>query len=252
MAILNQAKYLAFDHVYAETVVVSDLARIENGVAAHRFVLRTGAYPAAGGYAAGVSIYDIYGVSALTGYPQRTLTGTVTIAETTGVVTGSGTAFLTEIAVGTHVQVGDVKYVVTEVTSNTAAVVAVLGGGSVEAVAGGATMVRLEAIGGYNVEPPAGLSLDYQDRMSPSTTPLAPRVFPYQKNLTVVTNGIAIVEVAPSQTFAVDGGVWADANGRALSATTGAGVMLGRSLDALTTGALDTGFIRVKLGAGTN
>lgn len=252
MAVLNQAKYLSFDHVYAETVVVSDITRIENGVAAHRFVKRTGAYPDAGGYAAGVSIFDIYGVSALTGYAQRNLTGTVAIAATTGVVTGTSTAFLSEIAVGTHVQVGEVKYVVTEVTTNTAAVVEVLGGGPIDAVAGGATMVRLEAVGGYNVEPPAGLSLDYQDRMSPSTTPLAPRVFPYQKNLTVVTNGIAIVEVAPSQTITVDGAIWADANGRALGTTAGAGVILGRSLDSIVTGANDVAYVRVKLGAGAN
>ena len=60
MAVINQPKYMSFDHLYVETVTVTDPTNLNAGVGAHRFVTRTGAYPAAGGYAAGVSIYDIY------------------------------------------------------------------------------------------------------------------------------------------------------------------------------------------------
>jgi hypothetical protein len=297
MAILNQAKYLSFDHLYAETVTVVDPTRLANGVAAHRFVTRKGGYPAAAGsYAAGLSIYDTYGVNSLTGYNNLELAGSVVIAATTGVVTGVGTAFSTELAVGSVVKIRGLDYVVKSIASATSMVVERLGGAPVEALAAvvataavagtkygiytagnttfagmgaaaetlgtlfvataagtgtgtlGHPVTRLEAKGGYSVDS-ASLNLDYQDRMNTSNTPLAPRVFPYQRTISIVTAGVGIVEVAPSQTFDIDSPVYTDTSGRA-STTAGAGVILGRSLDVLTTSAADSGFIRVRL-AGT-
>lgn len=246
MAVLNQAKYLSFDHQYVETVVVTDATRIANGVYANRFVKRSGAYPDVNGYAAGISIFDIFGTRALTGYPQISLTGTIAIAATTGVVTGTTTAFLTELYPGAVIQVAGVNYTVVSVTSDTAAVVELVGGGVVGAVGAGATAIRLEAKGGYGVNAPAGLNLSYEDRMNGSSTPYAPRVFPYQRHLSIVTTGIAIVEVAPSQTILIDDPIAVAADGKAAKHSTG--LVVARSLDNLTTGALDSGYIRVKLG----
>jgi hypothetical protein len=120
-----------------------------------------------------------------------------------------------------------------------------LGGGDVPAVTT-RPAVRKEHKGGYGVTGPAGLSLNYEDRLNGSSTPYAPRVFPYQKNLSVVTTGIAIVEAAASQTIVIDSPISSDANGRAILGTSG--VILGRSLDTITTGAGDTAYIRIKLG----
>lgn len=246
MALLNQPKYLSFDHQYVETVVVTDISRIANGVAANRFVLRSGAYPSAAGYAAGVSLFDIYGVRALTGYPELALTGTIEITVTTGAVTGTTTAFTTELFVNSIIRVGAVDYRVVSIASDTSMVVERVDGAAVTAVSAGATATRLEAVGGYGVNSPAGLDLTYEGRMNPSSTPYAPRVFPYQKNLSVVTSGIVIVELAPSQTITIDSPIAADTSGRAVLRTTG--ITLGRSLDTVTTGAGDVAYIRVKLG----
>ena len=59
-------RYMSFDHQYAETVTISDMDALDNGVEARRFVKRNGAYPSLGGYAAGVSTYRIYGAGQLT------------------------------------------------------------------------------------------------------------------------------------------------------------------------------------------
>lgn len=59
-------RYMSFDHKYVETVTVTDATALTDGVEAHRFVLRSGAYPAAGTYAAGVNIFRIYGQGELT------------------------------------------------------------------------------------------------------------------------------------------------------------------------------------------
>ena len=246
MAVLNQAKYLSFDHQYVETVVVTDIDRINNGVHSNRFVKRSGGYPTVNGYAAGISLFDIYGVRSLTGYPQITLTGTIAIAATTGVVTGSGTAFTTELSVGSVIQVAGENYNVVSIASNTSMVVELVGGGIVQAVTAGASAIRLEAKGGYDVNPPAGLDVGYEDRMNASGTPYAPRVFPYQRHLSLVTTGIAIVEVAPSQTIVVDDPIAVAADGKAAKHSTG--LIVARSLDNLVTGAADSGYIRVKLG----
>lgn len=159
-------RYMSFDHQYVETVQVTDSTALTNGVEAHRFVRRNGAYPAsAGSYAAGVSTYRLYGQGELTNK-------------------------------------------------------------------------------GYQVDD--GSTLVYEGQLNPSTTPLKPGVFPYQGLLSVVTTGIAIVEVADAATFAVDGPVYATTDGKA-SNTAGAGVILGRALDAI--GVAGAGqYIRVKLG----
>jgi len=156
-------RYMSFDHQYVETVEVTDATNLAAGVEAHRFVTRTGAYPAAYAYAAGATVFDIPGQGELTAK-------------------------------------------------------------------------------GYQVDD--GTSAVYEGQLNPSTTPYKPGVFPFQKLLTVVTEGIVIVETAGA--VAVDGPVSADASGKAqASGTTGGRVVLGRALDAAA-GAGE--YVRVKLG----
>ena len=160
-------RYMSFDHQYVETVKVTNATNLASGVHAHRFVTRTGAYPAAFAYAAGVTVYDIPGQ---------------------GVLTDKG--------------------------------------------------YQVDAIKSSPNE------LVYEGQLNPSTTPYKANVFPYQELLTVVTEGIVIVETAGA--LAVDGPVSADASGRAqASGTTGGRVILGRALDAAS-GAGE--YVRVKLG----
>lgn len=247
MAILNKAKYLSFDHQYVETVVVTDIDRIAAGVQANRFVKRNGGYPTVNGYAAGISLFDIYGVRTMTGAPQITLTGTLAIAATTGVVTGVGTAFTTQLSNTSIIQVAGINYNVVSIATDTSMVVELVGGGVIAAVSAGATAIRLEAKGGYDINPGSNpLDASYEDRMNASGTPYSPRVFPYQRHLSLVTTGIAIVEVAPSQTIVLDDAIAVAADGKAAKHSTG--LVVARSLDNLTTGASDSGFIRVKLG----
>lgn len=158
-------RYMSFDHQYVETVEVTDGGALTAGVEAHRFVLRTGAYASAGGYAAGTTVYDIPGQGELTDK-------------------------------------------------------------------------------GYQVDD--GTNIVYEGQLNPSTTPYKPGVLLYQKLLSVVTEGIVIVEVGASTNIAVDGAVAAAANGLAAAATTG-DLILGRSLDAIATGVGESGYIRVKL-----
>ena len=156
-------RYMSFDHQYVETVEVTDATNLASGVEAHRFVTRTGAYPAAFAYAAGATVYDI---------PKQ------------GELTAKG----------------------------------------------------------YQVDD--GTNAVYEGQLNPSTTPYKAGVFPYQKLLTVVTEGIVIVETAGA--LAVDGPVSADASGKAqASGTTSGRVILGRALDAAS-GAGE--YVRVKLG----
>jgi len=153
-------RYMSFDHQYVETVSTSAT------IAAHRFVTRTGAYPAAFAYAAGVSVYDAPGAGQLT-------------------------------ATGYQVDNGSVAV--------------------------------------------------YEGQLNPSTTPAKPGVFPYQGLLSIVTEGIAIVEVLAGQTITLDGPVSADADGKAQdSGTTGGRVVLGRALDAVSSAPAGS-YIRVKL-----
>ena len=156
-------RYMSFDHQYVETVKVTDATRLASGVDAHRFVTRTGAYPAAGTYAAGTTVFDIPGQGELTAK-------------------------------------------------------------------------------GYQVDD--GTNAVYEGQLNPSTTPYKPGVFPFQKLLSVVTEGIVIVE-AGAAVSSVDGPVAADASGRAVAATGSGTVVLGRALD--TAGAAGE-YIRVKLG----
>jgi hypothetical protein len=162
----NSPRYLSFDHQYVETVQVTDSTALTNGVEANRFVKRTGAYPVAGGYAAGASVFRVYGQGELTDK-------------------------------------------------------------------------------GYQVDD--GSTLVYEGQLNPSTTPLKPGVFPYQGLLSVVTTGIAIIEVdSAAAAFAVDDAVYATTAGRATK-TAGAGTIVGRALDA-SAGTTAGQYIRVKLG----
>jgi hypothetical protein len=157
-------RYMSFDHKYVETVTVTDSTALANGIERCRFVLRTGAYPSAGGYAAGVNVYKLYGQGELTDK-------------------------------------------------------------------------------GYSVED--GSNPIYDGQSNPSTTPLKPGVFPYQGLASIVTTGIAIVEVDSTATFTVDAPVVANASGQANDG--GSGVILGRALDAISVAGAGQ-FIRVKLG----
>lgn len=154
-------RYMSFDHQYVETVKVTDATNLASGVDAHRFVTRTGAYPSAGAYAAGATVFDIPGQGELTDK-------------------------------------------------------------------------------GYQVDD--GATLAYEGQLNPSTTPYKPGVFPFQELLTVVTEGIVIVETGGAIADP-DVAIAADADGKAVTATTG-NLILGRSLDAAA-GAGE--YVRVKL-----
>jgi len=151
-------RYMSFDHQYVETVQTT------TAVEAHRFVKRNGAYPSAGAYAAGVSVYAAPGQGELTAK-------------------------------------------------------------------------------GYQVDD--GTNAVYEGQLNPSTTPFKTSVFPYQGLLSIVTSGIAIVEVDSTATFAIDDAVVANATGQANDG--GSGVVLGRALDAITSAGAGQ-YIRVKLG----
>lgn len=226
-------RYMSFDHQYVETVTVTDATALANGVERYRFVKRSGAYPSAGGYAAGVSVYKIYGQGELTekGYSVvdsglTALTGTLAIA-TTGVVTGTATNFDPELNVGDTIKVGAQLFRVMARTSDTAAVV---------------SPAPSTAISGATAYIWPGT---YEGDSNPSTTPNKTGVFPYQGLLSVVTTGIAIVEVASDATFDVDDAVEATVDGKAAEGD--GGIVLGRVLDVISTAGAGQ-YVRVKLG----
>lgn len=250
MAVLNQPKYLSFDHQYVETVVVTDDTRLDAGVASNRFVNRSGAYPAANGYAAGVSLFDIYGPQLLTGYNKKSL-GTVTVNGSTDLATFQTANATNNLEVGSVISIEgqENNFVIKSIDSTTTATLAVLGGGDVPAISPAAEATRLEARGGYGVDGPTpSLRLGYEGRLNASTTPYAPRIFPYQKHLSVVTTGIAIVQVDTTSniTLVLDDPIAVGANGQAKKWTTG--VSAGRCLDNIIALAGDIAYIRVKLG----
>jgi hypothetical protein len=228
-------RMMSFDHQYVETVTVTDTTALANGIERCRFVKRSGAYPVAGGYAAGVNIFKLYGQGVLSekGYQVEDATLTelsenVAIA-TTGVMTGeAGSAFESELEVGTTIQVGGQLFRVMSIASDTSATVAPAPG---TAVSSSAAFIWPGT---------------YEGQSNPSTTPRKPGVFPYQSLMSVVTTGIAIVEVDSASTFAVDDAVYADTAGRA-SSTVGGKVALGRALDVIGTAGAGQ-YIRVKLG----
>jgi len=227
-------RYMSFDHQYVETVTVSDATALLNGVERCRFVKRTGAYPAAGGYAAGVNIYRVYGQGELTdkGYQvvesdMTALTGTVAIS-TAGVVTGTGTNFDPQLPVGSTIKIGAQLFRVMGVTSDTAATVSPAPSAAIT----GATAYIWPGT--------------WDGKFNPSTTPNKPGVFAYQGFLSVVTTGIAIVEVDATSTFAVDDAVYSTTSGTA-SSTAGSGVVMGRCLDVISAAGAGQ-YIRVKLG----
>jgi len=227
-------RYMSFDHKYVETVTVTDATALANGVGRCRFVKRDGSYPVAGGYAAGLNVYKLYGQGELTdkGYQvedaaMTALTGTLAIS-TAGVVTGTTTNFDPELNVGDTIKIGAQLFRVMTRTSDTAATVLP----APETAISGATAYIWPGV--------------YEGQSNPSTTPRKPGVFPYQSLLSIVTTGIAIAEVDATSTFAVDAAVYSDATGKA-SSTAGAGLILGRTLDVISTAGAGQ-YIRVKLG----
>ena len=227
-------RYMSFDHKYVETVTVTDATALTNGIERCRFVKRDGSYPVAGGYAAGLNIYKLYGQGELTdkGYQvedasMTALTGTLAI-NTSGVVTGTTTNFDPELNVGDTIKIGAQLFRVMTRTSDTAATV---------------LPAPATAISGATAYIWPGT---YEGESNPSTTPRKPGVFPYQSLMSVVTTGIAIAEVDSGSTFAVDDAVYSDATGKA-SSTAGSGLILGRALDVIGTAGAGQ-YIRVKLG----
>jgi hypothetical protein len=227
-------RYMSFDHKYVETVTVTDATALANGVGRCRFVKRDGSYPVAGGYAAGLNVYKLYGQGELTdkGYQvedaaMTALSGTLAIS-TAGVVTGTTTNFDPELNVGDTIKIGAQLFRVMTRTSDTAATVLP----APETAISGATAYIWPGV--------------YEGQSNPSTTPRKPGVFPYQSLLSIVTTGIAIAEVDATSTFAVDDAVYSDATGKA-SSTAGAGLILGRTLDVIGTAGAGQ-YIRVKLG----
>ena len=227
-------RYMSFDHKYVETVTVTDATALTNGIERCRFVKRSGAYPGAGEYAAGINVYKLYGQGELTdkGYQvedasMTALTGTLAI-DTAGVVTGTTTNFDPELNVGDTIKIGAQLFRVMTRTSDTAATV---------------LPAPATAISGATAYIWPGT---YEGESNPSTTPRKPGVFPYQSLMSVVTTGIAIAEVDATSTFAVDDAVYSDATGKA-SSTAGSGLILGRALDVIGTAGAGQ-YIRVKLG----
>lgn len=227
-------RYMSFDHKYVETVTVTDATALTNGIERCRFVKRDGSYPVAGGYAAGLNIYKLYGQGELTdkGYQvedaaMTALSGTLAI-DTAGVVTGTTTNFDPELNVGDTIKIGAQLFRVMTRTSDTAATV---------------LPAPATAISGATAYIWPGT---YEGESNPSTTPRKPGVFPYQSLLSIVTTGIAIAEVDATSTFAVDDAVYSDATGKA-SSTAGAGLILGRALDVIGTAGAGQ-YVRVKLG----
>jgi hypothetical protein len=227
-------RYMSFDHKYVETVTVTDATALTNGIERCRFVKRDGSYPVAGGYAAGLNIYKLYGQGELTdkGYQvedaaMTALSGTLAI-DTAGVVTGTTTNFDPELNVGDTIKIGAQLFRVMTRTSDTAATV---------------LPAPATAISGATAYIWPGT---YEGESNPSTTPRKPGVFPYQSLMSVVTTGIAIAEVDSGSTFAVDDAVYSDATGKA-SSTAGSGLILGRALDVIGTAGAGQ-YIRVKLG----
>jgi len=227
-------RYMSFDHKYVETVTVTDATALANGIERCRFVKRDGSYPVAGGYAAGLNVYKLYGQGELTdkGYQvedaaMTALSGTLAI-DTAGVVTGTTTNFDPELNVGDTIKIGAQLFRVMTRTSDTAATVLP----APETAISGATAYIWPGT--------------YEGQSNPSTTPRKPGVFPYQSLLSIVTTGIAIAEVDATSTFAVDDAVYSDATGKA-SSTAGAGLILGRALDSIGTAGAGQ-YVRVKLG----
>jgi len=225
---------MSFDHKYVETVTVTDATALSSGIERCRFVKRDGSYPVAGGYAAGLNVYKLYGQGELTdkGYQvedaaMTALSGTLAI-NTSGVVTGTTTNFDPELNVGDTIKIGAQLFRVMARTSDTAATVLP----APETAISGATAYIWPGT--------------YEGQSNPSTTPRKPGVFPYQSLLSIVTTGIAIAEVDATSTFAVDDAVYSDATGKA-SSTAGAGLILGRALDVIGTAGAGQ-YIRVKLG----
>jgi hypothetical protein len=230
-------RYMSFDHQYVETVTVTDVAALNNGIERNRWVKRSGAYAEDGGYAAGVNTFKLYGQGVLTekGYQVTDadlveLSETVGIA-TTGVMTGAaGSSFETELEVGRTIQVAGQLFRVMAIASDTSATVSPA---PAVAVAPGATAFIWPGT--------------YEGLSNPSTTPRKPGVFPYQSLMSVVTTGIAILEVDSESTFEVDDAVYAGDSGKGSSDSGDGELILGRALDAIPTAGSGQ-YVRVKLG----
>lgn len=249
----NNPKYLSFDHIYTETVTITNPSAKVNGVAAYRFVKRDGGYPVAGGYAAGATIYTRYGLGAFQPF------GVDNTVNTTGLTVGAGVLTSTANSTTVTLSVQDDALVAAKAAGTVSIYILVNGQptsiGTVSTYASGTSVTLGAGVNAsyartavpYFFGPAVGEGYQFPNA---TTTPLNPNVFKYQGFLSVVTNGIAILEVDSTSTFAVDDAVYSTTSGTA-SSTAGAGVVLGRALDAVTVAGPGQ-FIRVKLGGTAN
>lgn len=249
--------YMSFDHEYVETVTLPKaLWGLE--VPAYRLINRSGAYPVAGEYAAGVTIFDAFGERDLNfkGYGVR--------PEQLPLFTGSATFTyfdldLEDLWNATTNPTGKVKPLVTDgvapepylqddivFDSRTNDYYFLPAAVALSAAAVDLDIALAELIAGGAVLIP-NLTEIYKGS---STTPHMPRTFKYQKYLSIVTNGIAIVEVDPtSAAIVVDDALYAGAANGLATKTAGAGIIAGRALDPVPTPAAGTFYTRMKIGA---
>lgn len=239
-------RYMSFDHEYAETVTLpSNLWGIE--IPAYRLINRKGAYPVAGGYAAGITFYDAFGESLLNfqGYRVR--------PEQLPTFTGSAvfTYFDLDLETATEVTAPAVPVnypqdsIIYDAEANNYYFVAAGAGITTVASDLPATLALL-------VAPNAILIPDFQEiYKGSSTTPLKPSVLKYQKYVSIVTDGIGIVEVDPaSGAIDIDTALYAGGTNGLANTTAGAGVLAGRSLDAVPVpGVGGPHYVRLKIGA---
>ena len=252
----NNPKYLSFDHIYTETVTITDPAAKAAGVAAYRFVKRDGSYPAAGGYAAGATIYTKYGLGSFQPYGVDNTVNTTGLTAGAGVLTTSTSSTTATLSVQDDALVGaraaqgsgnvTVYTLVNGQLTTVGTVTTYASGTSVTLGANAAVAVTGAP---YFFGPAVSESFQYPNG---TTTPLNVNVFKYQGFASVVTNGIVILEVdSASGAISVDGAIYAGASGKASATDPGSGVILGRALDAAA--ATTAGqFIRVKLGGTAN
>lgn len=252
----NNPKYLSFDHIYTETVTITDAAAKAAGVAAYRFVKRDGSYPAAGGYAAGATIYTKYGLGTFQPFGIDNTVNTTGLTAGAGVLTSATNSTTVTLSVLDSALVGAraaqgsgnvTIYILVNGQLTTVGTVTTYAGGTSVTLGANAAVAATGVP--YFFGPAVGEGYQFPNA---TTTPLNTNVFKYQGFASVVTNGIVILEVdSTSGAIGVDGAIYAGASGKASATSTGDAVILGRALDsaaATTPGQ----FIRVKLGGTAN
>ena len=238
-------RYMSFDHKYVETVTLPGNVL---SIPAYRVINRSGAFPAADGYGAGVTIFDANVPSILNynGYnvrPDQLLTvGGLNYAD---LDLTKAKELLSPATGSTVYAIGDIVYHSSRPRVYYVLTVAITVANSLTVAAVGALLIP----GTNAVEIP-----DYAELYKGSSiTPNKPSVLLYQKYVSIVTEGIAIVELDPAiaTAVAVDSPLFCGANGKVGVGTLAASkVVIGRSLDAVATPAVGgPHYVRVRVGS---